>query len=75
VQVNWRRGLFRVWLLLSAAWIMGYGVFLILNAMRGGFQSSGDLLSGLVLLIGPPIALLLFGLMAGWALRGFRPGA
>ena len=57
------------------AWIMGCGVFLILNAMRGGFQSSGGLLSELVLLIGPPIALLLFGLMAGWALRGFRPGA
>jgi hypothetical protein len=26
-----------------------------------------------VLLIGPPIALLLFGLVAGWAFRGFKP--
>jgi hypothetical protein len=25
------------------------------------------------LLIGPPVALLLFGLMAGWAFRGFKP--
>ncbi|MGA7330652.1 MAG: hypothetical protein WBX77_02890, partial [Pseudolabrys sp.] len=23
LQVNWRRGLMRVWVLLSAAWIMG----------------------------------------------------
>jgi hypothetical protein len=72
-QLNWRRGLFRVWLLLSAAWIMGWIVYLILHGIQGGFQSFGDLLAIPVLLIGPPIALLLFGLVAGWAFRGFRP--
>jgi len=71
-QVNWRRGLFRVWLLLSAAWIMGWIVYLILYGIKGGFQSSGDFIAIPVLLIGPPIALLLFGLVAGWAFRGFR---
>ena len=73
MQVNWRRGLLRVWLLLSAAWIMGWIVYLIIYGIRAGFQSSGDYLSIPVLLIGPPIALLLFGLVARWAFRGFKP--
>src|SRR5262245_41095589 len=72
-QVNWRRGLFRVWLLLSAAWIMGWTVYLILNGIKDGVQRSSDLLAIPVLLVGPPIALLLFGIVAGWALRGFMP--
>jgi hypothetical protein len=73
LKVNWRRGLLRVWLLLSAAWIMGWIVYLIIYGIQSGFQSSGDFLAILVLLIGPPIALLLFGLVAGWAFRGFKP--
>ena len=73
IQVNWRRGLLRVWLLLSAAWIMGWVVYLIIYGIRAGFQSSGDFLAIPVLLSGPPIALLLFGLVARWAVRGFKP--
>ena len=72
-QVNWRRGVLRVWLLLSAAWIMGWIVYLILNGIQGGFKSSGDVLAIPVLLFGPPVALLLFGILAGWAFRGFKP--
>ena len=71
--VNWRRGLIRVWLLLSAAWIMGWAVYLILFAIRVGFETSREFLAIPVLLFGPPIALLLFGLAAGWAFRGFKP--
>jgi hypothetical protein len=71
-ELNWRRGLFRVWLLLSAAWIMAWVVSLILYGIEVGFQIGG-LLSIPVLLFGPPIALLLFGLAAGWAFRGFKP--
>lgn len=26
MPVNWRRGFFRVWVLLSAAWVMGWGI-------------------------------------------------
>jgi hypothetical protein len=73
LKINWRRGLLRVWLLLSAAWIMGWIVYLIIYGIQSGFQSSGDFLAILVLLIGPPIALMLFGLVAGWAFRGFKP--
>jgi hypothetical protein len=71
--VNWRRGLIRIWLLLSAAWIMGWVVYLTIFAIQNGFQSSRDFLAIPVLLFGPPIALLLFGLAAGWAFRGFKP--
>jgi hypothetical protein len=42
-QVNWRRGLFRVWLLLSAAWFMGWTVYIVVNGIKDGFQSFGDL--------------------------------
>jgi hypothetical protein len=72
-KLNWRRGLLRVWMLVSAAWIMGWIVYLILYGIRSGFQGASEFLSIPVLLIGPPIALLLFGLLAGWAFRGFKP--
>ena len=73
--INWRRGLFRVWLLLSAAWIMGWAIYSILSAMSNGFKTLGDFLSIPVVFFGPPIALLLFGLAAAWAFRGFRMDA
>lgn len=72
-EINWRRGLLRIWLLLSAAWTMGWIVYLIIYGIQGGFKTPGDFLTIPVLLIGPPIALLLFGLVAGWAFRGFKP--
>jgi hypothetical protein len=72
LPVNWRRGLFRVWLLLSAAWVMAWIIYLIMYALREGMRSMGDLLVIPVVLIGPPVALLLFGMAAGWAFRGFR---
>jgi hypothetical protein len=71
-QLNWRRGLLRVWLLASAAWVMGWIVYLILYGIQGGFRTSSEFFAVPVLLIGPPVALLLFGLMAGWAFRGFN---
>ena len=72
VPVNWRRGLFRVWLLVSAAWLMGWTIYLVMHGLQGGFKTTGDVLVIPVLLLGPPIALLLFGIAAGWAFRGFQ---
>lgn len=70
--LNWRRGMFRVWLLASAAWLMGWIIYLILYGLRAGFRDTGDVLVIPILLFGPPIALLLFGIAAGWAFRGFN---
>jgi hypothetical protein len=72
VLVNWRRGLFRVWVLFSASWIMGWVIYLIMEGIQGGFKKSDDVLVIPVLLIGPPIALLVFGLVTGWAICGFK---
>ncbi len=69
--VNWRRGLFRLWVLISAAWIMGWTIYLGLEGIQGGLTTTGDLLRLPVLLFGPPMALLLFGIAARWAVRGF----
>jgi hypothetical protein len=70
--INWRRGLFRVWVLVSVAWLMGWIIFLIMVGIQGGLRTTGDFLEIPVLLFGPPIALLLVGVAAGWAFRGFR---
>ncbi len=70
--INWRRGLFRVWVLLSVAWIMGWAVYLTMQGVQGQISTIGDFLEIPILLIGPPVALLLFGVAATWAFRGFR---
>jgi hypothetical protein len=72
VAINWRRGLFRVWLLISAAWMMGWIIYLIMDGLHGGLKTVGDILDIPVVLFGPPFALLLFGVAAGWAFRGFK---
>jgi hypothetical protein len=72
MPINWRRGLFRVWILFSVAWIMGWTIYLIMSAIQDGFRSTGDIVVIPILLFGPPVALLLFGKAAGWAFRGFQ---
>jgi len=69
--INWRRGLFRVWLLTSSAWILGWVVYLAIYGIRGGFNDPNEFFVLPVLLLGPPIALLLFGAMTRWAFKGF----
>ena len=68
IQVNWRRGMFRVWLLLSAAWLMGWVTYLIIEKLERGFGTRDPLLLP-VLLFGPPIALPIFGVTARWVFR------
>jgi len=72
-QINWRRGFFRVWLLLSGAWIMSWVLWLMIYGISRGFRDMHEVFAVPVLLFGPPVALMLFGLVAGWAFRGFKP--
>jgi hypothetical protein len=58
--------------LASSAWLLGWGVYLSISALRSGFET-GDLLALPVLLLGPPLALLVFGLATSWAFKGFLP--
>ena len=71
--LNWRRGMLRIWLVLSAAWIMGWIIEFIVYGIQGGFRFASDFLAIPVLLFGPPVALLIFGVAVGWAFRGFAP--
>ena len=71
--LNLRRGMFRVWILLSVAWIMGWSIELVMRGIQGAFKTANDFLVLPVLLVGPPVALLLFGLATAWAFRGFKP--
>jgi len=70
--INWRRGMFRVWVLVSIAWMMGWIIYLIIFGLQGGFKEQTEYLVIPVLLIGPPIALFLVGAATGWAFRGFK---
>jgi hypothetical protein len=63
--------MFRVWVLVSAAWIMSWSIYLIVNTLEGGSKTS-DVMVIPILLFGPPIAFLIFGAATGWAFRGFR---
>jgi len=71
LSLNWRRGLFRVWLLLSAGWILGWVIYFAIEGMQGGLNSSGEWISVPIVLFAPPIALAIFGAAMIWALRGF----
>jgi hypothetical protein len=67
--VRWRRGLFRIWLLVSAGWIMSWAIYLIMDALEG---KSTNVFAIPIVLFGPPVALLIFSIVTRWALRGFQ---
>jgi hypothetical protein len=69
--VNWRRGMFRLWILASSAWVMGWLIYFAIKFMSGEF-STPHIPVVPVVLLGPPLALLLFGLGTRWAMRGFE---
>jgi len=73
VPLNWRRGMFRLWLVLSAAWIMAWIIEFLVYGIQGGFGTWRAFLVIPILLFGPPVAALIFGFAVGWAFRGFVP--
>jgi hypothetical protein len=70
--INWRRGLFRTWIVVSSAWIMGWAIYLIVFGLQGGLRQFGEILAVPVVLFGPPVALFLFGFGVRWAIYGFK---
>ena len=70
--INWRRGLVRVWLLVSAGWVMGWTIYLIMYGLQGGYAGNKDFVAIPILLLAPPLALLIVGWATGWAFRGFQ---
>jgi hypothetical protein len=51
---------------------MGWTIRLIMRSLDGGRFPGSDFLAVPVLLFGPPVALLIFGVVTGWAFRGFQ---
>src|SRR5205085_1836970 len=72
MPINWRRGLFRLWLLVSAAWLMSWAIYAILSGLAHSFKTPEDFLAIPVVFFGPPIAVLLCGMATGWTIRGFK---
>ena len=70
--INWRRGLLRIWILISAGWVMGWTIYLVMYSLQGGYNGNRDFVAIPILLLAPPVALLIFGLATGWAFRGFQ---
>ena len=70
--INWRRGLFRIWLIASTGWMMGWTIYLLMYSLQGGYSGNRDFIAIPILLLAPPVALFMFGLATGWAFRGFE---
>jgi hypothetical protein len=70
MPVNWRRGLFRLWVLAAAAWIMGWMTYFALQGVADGFLVALNLFDVSILLFAPPAALLIFGIAAGSTAHG-----
>ena len=69
--LNWRRGLFRLWVLISAAWIMGWIISFAIEFIEGTWTNR-DFQVVAVVLFGPPIAFLFVAVATRWAFQGFE---
>ena len=71
-SLNWNRGAFRLWALVSLAWIMGFALYSIISNFEAGLWNAAAIKIP-VALCGPPVALLVVGIFTKWAIRGFAP--
>ena len=84
MAVNWRGGVIRVWLLLSAVWLVvsvGAVNRLYLDRLEISKQIWGavhtavgfsDIAAATLIAITPPMVVLVLGYLGAWILRGFR---
>jgi hypothetical protein len=42
ILFNWRRGLFRIWLIASTGWMMGWTIYLLMYSLRSGYTGNRD---------------------------------
>lgn len=81
--MNWRNGLFRFWIIVSALWVLYWlyeldptCIYKIESWCRDVVlhASSANWLHLAGVMLGGPVALLLFGWAIFWAVTGFRTG-
>lgn len=73
--MNWRRGIFRLWLAASAVWITivvvsGYGHFQLMYGL-GDPHAPGILYAVGFIALGPVILTLVLGIIFNWIIKGF----
>lgn len=66
--MNWRRGLFRVWVVASAAWLMYLGI----EIPWRNVTTTWFVLKALSFAVVPPAAVLGLWFLGTWVGRGFR---
>jgi len=71
--MNWKRGLFRAWLVLSVLWC-AFGFWLASDCIVDDTCSAGRL-GAIAFVLSVPAAVFLLGLALLWVGRGFRVGA
>jgi|KBSMisStaDraftv2_1062788.scaffolds.fasta_scaffold4877605_1 hypothetical protein len=76
--MNWRRGFFRIWVVLSALWIVfmnlaAYYKFIVprMNGADVG-PISADIPQYLGIVFGPVLFVLVIGAVVTWMLSGFK---
>jgi hypothetical protein len=79
--MNWRRGLFRLWVIVSVVWatLAVYTKYVDCSWYGPQVLCFDDLLpyqfdDRVAWIVGPPLAVLLIGLGIVWCIQGFRPG-
>lgn len=69
-SMNWRKGLFRTWLWLSVAWVIGN--MAIVGFVDPGYPTRVGFLTAAVFMTGPPAIILLLSIGVFWVTRGFK---
>ncbi len=69
--MNWRRGLFRLWAVLSVAWAIP-AFWMVSDCVIDNTCSAGRW-GVTAFILGVPLAFLLFGTALLWAANGFKP--
>ncbi len=62
--------MFRLWVLISIAWILGWVINFAIEFITGE-TTRRDLSAAIIILLGPPVALLLMGIATRWVFLGF----
>ena len=72
-QIRWKSGFLRVWMVLSALWVVPFSVLMFhdLGPMFLFHWADGHL-PVVVGIFGPPIFFLVIGMVIGWISRGFK---
>jgi hypothetical protein len=75
--MNWRKGLVRLWIAVSLLWIIFFSIHRLSDSINLPTfaeppQQGQDTTQFVALVIGPPVAMLVFGFGIWWIVDGFR---